>query len=172
MSAIELLYPPLQAIALRVLARVRELIPVVSGARFIDSRLGSTWRDPETQWALYTRGREQLANGQWRRVRDRNGKFKPIVTNATPEQSAHCHVVGEPRVAASLAFHIDLLEGGHYLRDAHPAWALVPAAAYLVTGELLSSGAFFASIPGGDWAHLEVRGWKTLSKTGRLESVF
>lgn len=136
-------------------------------------RIATSWRSPDTQAALYAKGREyDRATNRWRIV----GR---TVTNARPHESAHCVSTGSGQGAAlavdlwvilnrSIEYNGKSVGKGALLPDAHPAWSVIPCAAYVVAGDRCAIGAAFASIRGGDWPHVEVAGWREMVRGGVL----
>lgn len=118
-------------------------------------RIFEAWRSKARQMEHYAKGRIKTPLG-W--VIDPMRRT-PIVTNLLPEDAPHC-VSTKDGTAAALAIDVWLLDDltGELLADRHPAWALVPAAAYLACGLTVASGAFW-NVP-RDWSHLEVRDWE------------
>lgn len=142
------LAPDLRAMATMHLLECRSLLPdtLVS--------LRDTFRSPARQMELYKRGR--------RRSKNRWIKVGPVVTNATPDDTAHC--VTQDGLPAACAWHIVLQdpETKHWLQDGDTRWAApVHALNVLGYGDLIRAGCFFKSIPGGDWAHFEAADWRS-----------
>jgi hypothetical protein len=154
------LYPPLRDIAIATFERAQKML---------DEREPDRWRvavfeahrTPARQMELYKRGRVR-EGGTWRKV----GK---TVTNALPHQTPHCvtTVEGDP---CALALDLGIVDrvSGTWCPDGHPAWATIPAAAYLAGGDRVDLGAMFSSIAGGDWPHIEWAEWRKLVKGGVL----
>lgn len=121
--------------------------------------IGETYRDPARQWELFKRGR--IYDHERRRwvVRERNR----IVTNARPDKTAHCVTLDDGTPDAR-AYHITLFEpdADRLIPDRDPRWALAVAALAEIGGltQKITAGAFFRSIPGGDWAHFEQTDWR------------
>ncbi len=115
--------------------------------------VASSWRSPGRQMELFKRGRT-LIGIDWVRISGQR-----TVTNARPDQTPHCITLdNEP---ASCAIDIALTEvgGRTWLPDNDQRWALIPAAASLVSPNLVSGG-FFRSIR--DFPHVELINWKEL----------
>ena len=112
--------------------------------------IASTYRSPEKQLELYSRGRKKVGH-KWIRT---GGK---IVTRALPYQTPHCKTL-EDGTPASCAIDIALVENGMWLRDWDERWSIIPTAVAMVNREKLKSGAFFRSIR--DYPHVELRNWK------------
>lgn len=156
---LEDLHPPLRHAALRHLLLTRQRAEEHKSAFRV--HIGQVFRSPEKQIELYRRGRSYDHSERRWRVVDRSR----IVTNAQPDKTAHC-VTDKDGKPASRAYHITLLEPDrdNLLPDKDPRWAIPTA----VLSDLLQahafpriiSGAFFSTIPGGDWQHFEQAHWR------------
>lgn len=123
-----------------------------------------TWASRESQQKLYMQGRKQLENGTW--LADPKSHER-IVTNATPDKTPHCAVDrGDKPSALAADLWIVNASSGEILPDGAIAWAIIPAAAYHAAPDFLESGAFFGTIKGGDWPHLQRKGWRDLVRDG------
>jgi len=151
-NSIDHLYAPMRPLISGVLAKANELLKQrQDNLRVV---VHDTHRSWEQQAANYAKGRTTP------------GK---IVTNAKPQESAHC-ILTQGGLPASMAADLWVLTpDGKLVRDAHPAWAVIPFAAYLVAGDRLAMGAAFSSIRGGDWPHLEWNGWMSLVTNGQIK---
>lgn len=149
--------------ARNVLVEAQRLLDETDPGKY-EVRVHSTWRSPEVQLARYMEGRARTRDGTIF-VYDQ----KQVVTNAVPAASAHCIVASDGVTPASMALDLWILdrEQGALLPNRHLAWSVIPFAAYRSPVDLVS-GAFFRSIPGGDWPHLEHPLWQDRTTHGRL----
>lgn len=144
------LYEPLKETARLHFEHVQELL--AHDRPDVLAKVTSVWRDPEEQLLLWRKGRT-LVNGVWT-------KTGPVVTNAKPEQSAHC-ICLQDGTPSSMAWDISLFEGGKMCADNDPIWAVIAySAACVGDWEELTCGAFFSTVR--DWPHVERKNWKAL----------
>lgn len=146
------LHPEFRPLAEKVLQICMDLA-AMSPAKNIEVKLVATWRNPETQWELYRKGRvKNNVSGKWE-VQDGS----KIVTWAPPDRSPHCKMSsGKP---ASCAIDIAFINEFGWLKDRDPTWGIIPAACAIVDPLKLKSGAFFGKLR--DWPHVELIGWET-----------
>lgn len=119
------------------------------------ARVFEAWRSTARQMEHFAKGRIKTPLG-WI-VTDKSS----VVTNLKPENAPHCTVTKDDGRGA-LAVDIWLLDDmtGKLLGNTHPAWSLIPAAAYLACGIAVESGAFWNQPR--DWGHLQARDWEKL----------
>ena len=158
---IRFLAPDLQEPCGRAIEHARELLAARPGMSEYRIVLWETWRSYKKQMKRFSRGRE-LVDGRWVVTNARR-----VVTWAMPDQSAHCCKDGRGKPAAQ-AFDLVICTRSAWLPDGHPAWGIIPTAAYLAAGDMLESGAMFKSIPGGDWPHIQRRNWMEHRRNGTV----
>lgn len=155
-AELEKLHPKLRWIAESICSVARCLLArheAMDGHRL---RFIEGFRPHDKQWRLFKRGREKRGE-RWVVV-----KRRQVVTYARPNESPHCVVLGGKPAALAMDLAIITPENT-WLRDGHPSWALIPAAAAIVAPNEIEMGASFKRIPGGDWPHLQWAKWRSLT---------
>lgn len=134
------------------------------GMNGVIHRVFETDRSPEKQLAAYAKGRMRTPLG-WVVTSPAS-----IVTNALLKDAPHCVRYADGRPAA-MAADIWMLDSdtGELIADEHPAWALVPAAAFLAGGTAVVCGAFFTRPR--DWPHFEHQHFRLLAPGGILREA-
>jgi hypothetical protein len=133
-------YAPLAELVPSLLAAIQHRLDELAPSLW-RVELNETSRSPEDQLAAIARG----------------------ASHAPPGKAPHCvrKQDGTPAAMAADFWILDRATGA-LAPDGALVWAVIPCVALEVAPGKLASGAFFRTIPGGDWPHLEWRGWLAL----------